>query len=163
MPFTLCMIHGKYKRPARDSGNHIRLWSEYLVVVHVYTDKRCCSWNPFIVYSYHIMAQKDQLNAECNPSDFKHDVTGKIMARMTDEEAEELDELWTRTTPEVDTGKPGFLARKGFSMVSLDPVTAAYLQAKAAISHHNPSEIIGELVRKELAGASSSLLQDDTF
>jgi len=82
---------------------------------------------------------------------------------MTDEEADELDELWTRTTPEIDTSKPGFLTRKGFTMVSLDPVTAAYLQAKAAISHHNPSEIISELVRKELAAAPSSLLQDDAL
>jgi len=39
---------------------------------------------------------------------------------MTDEEADALDELWTRTTPEIDTGKPGFLTRKGFIMVSLD-------------------------------------------
>ena len=73
------------------------------------------------------------------------------MARMTDEEADALDELWTRTTPEIDTSKPGFLTRKGFTMVSLDPVTATYLQAKAAISHHSLSEVIGELVRKELS------------
>jgi hypothetical protein len=73
------------------------------------------------------------------------------MARMTDEEADVLDELWTQTTPEIDTGKPGFLTRKGFTMVSLDPVTVAYLQAKAAISHHSPSEIIGNLVREKIA------------
>jgi hypothetical protein len=29
-----------------------------------------------------------------------------IMARTTGEEADALDELWTRTTPEIDTGKP---------------------------------------------------------
>jgi len=73
------------------------------------------------------------------------------MAKMTDEEANALDELWTRTTPEIDISKPGFLTRKGFTMVSLDPVTATYLQAKATVSHHTPSEIISELVRKELA------------
>ena len=73
---------------------------------------------------------------------------------MTDEEADALDELWTRTTPDIDTSKPGFLTRKGFIMVSLDPVTAAYLQAKSAVSHHSPSEIISELVRKEMAVAS---------
>ena len=72
------------------------------------------------------------------------------MARMTDEEADTLDELWTHTTPEIDTSKPGFLTRKGFAMVSLDPVTVTYLQAKAIISHQSPSEIIGELVRKEI-------------
>jgi len=73
------------------------------------------------------------------------------MAEMTDEEADALDELWTRTTPEIDTSKPGFLTRKGFTMVSLDPVAATYLQAKASVSHRSQSEIIGELVRKELA------------
>jgi hypothetical protein len=36
-------------------------------------------------------------------------------------------------------------------MVSLDPVAATYLQARAAASHHSPSDIIGELVRKEMA------------
>ena len=78
------------------------------------------------------------------------------MAEMTDEEADALDELWTHTTPEIDTSKPGFLTRKGFTMVSVDPVTAAYLQAKAALSHHSISDIIGELVRKELAATTST-------
>ena len=78
------------------------------------------------------------------------------MARMTDEEADALDELWTHTPPEIDTSKPGFLTRKGFTMVSLDPVAATYLQAKATISHHSLSEIIGELVRKELSVTASA-------
>lgn len=82
------------------------------------------------------------------------------MARMTDEEADALDELWTNTTPEIDISKPGFLTRKGFTMVSLDSVTLTYLQAKSALSHHNLSEIIGELVRKEIAAAS--LNNEDT-
>jgi hypothetical protein len=77
------------------------------------------------------------------------------MAEMTDAEADALDELWTRTTPEIDTSKPGFLTRNGFTMVSLDPVTAAYLQAKATVTHYSPSEIIGELVRKELSAVAS--------
>jgi hypothetical protein len=62
---------------------------------------------------------------------------------------------WTNsgpaTTPEIDTGKPGFLTRKGFAMVSLDPVAATYLQARAAATHHSPPEIIGEMIRKEIA------------
>ena len=77
------------------------------------------------------------------------------MSKMTDEEADALDELWTRTTPEIDTSKPGFLTRKGFTMISIDPVTATYLQARAAVSHHSPSEIISELIRKELTAAAT--------
>lgn len=76
------------------------------------------------------------------------------MAKMTDEEADALDELWTRTTPKIDTSKPGFLTRKGFTMISVDSVTAAYLQAKAAVSHHSPTEIISELVRRELTAVA---------
>ena len=76
------------------------------------------------------------------------------MARMTDKEADALDELWTRTTPDIDISKPGFLTRKGFTMISIDPVTATYLQAKAAVSHHTPSEIISELVKRELTVAT---------
>jgi hypothetical protein len=34
------------------------------------------------------------------------------MAQMTEEEADELDELLTRTTPEVDFSKPGIFARQ---------------------------------------------------
>jgi hypothetical protein len=73
------------------------------------------------------------------------------MAKMTDEEADVLDELWTRTTPEIDISKPGFLTRKGFTMVSLDPVAATYLQARAAATHLSPTEIIGEMIRKEIS------------
>jgi len=78
------------------------------------------------------------------------------MTRMTDEEADALDELWTHTTPEIDTGRPGFLTRKGFTMISLDPITATYLQARASINRQSLSEVIGELVRKELSSAVSA-------
>ena len=73
------------------------------------------------------------------------------MARMTDEEAAALDELWTRTTLGIDTDSSSFLSRRGFTMFSLDPVTAAYLQARSAVSQSSPSEIIGELVREKMA------------
>jgi hypothetical protein len=72
---------------------------------------------------------------------------------MTDEEADALDELWTRTTPEIDTTRPGFLTRKGFTMVSLDPLTAAYLRAQADVTHKTPSEVIGAMVRERIAAA----------
>jgi hypothetical protein len=73
---------------------------------------------------------------------------------MTDEEADALDELWTRTTPEIDMSKPGFLTRKGFTMISLDPVTATWLRAKADATHRTPSELIGELVREKITASA---------
>jgi hypothetical protein len=73
---------------------------------------------------------------------------------MTDEEADALDELWTRTTPEIDTSRPGFLTRKGFTMVSLDPLAAAYLRAQADATHQTPSEVIGAMVREKIAASA---------
>jgi hypothetical protein len=70
---------------------------------------------------------------------------------MTDEEADALDELWTRTTPEIDTTRPGFFSRNGFTMVSLDPFTATYLRAQADVTHKTPSDIIGAMVREKIA------------
>ena len=78
------------------------------------------------------------------------------MARMTDEEYDALDELWTRTTPEIDMSKPGFVTRKGFTMISVDKVTASYLQARSAISHQSATEIIGELVREKIAAETQN-------
>jgi hypothetical protein len=73
---------------------------------------------------------------------------------MTDEEADALDELWTHTTPEIDTSRPGFLTRKGFTMVSLDPLTAAYLRAQADATHQTPSEVIRAMVREKIAASA---------
>jgi N-acetylglutamate synthase-like GNAT family acetyltransferase len=75
------------------------------------------------------------------------------MAEMTEEEADALDELWTRTTPTVNPNKPGFFARQGFKMVSLDNLSAAYVMARAEATRKTPEEIIGDLVRKELRSA----------
>jgi N-acetylglutamate synthase-like GNAT family acetyltransferase len=72
------------------------------------------------------------------------------MAEMTEEEANALDELWTRTTPKVDPSKPGFFARQGFKMVSLDKLSAAYITARAEATRKTPEEIIGDLVREKL-------------
>jgi N-acetylglutamate synthase-like GNAT family acetyltransferase len=75
------------------------------------------------------------------------------MAEMTEEEADALDELWTRTTPKVAFDKPGFFARQGFKMVSLDKLSAAYIMARAESTRKTPEEIIGEMVREKLAAS----------
>ena len=72
------------------------------------------------------------------------------MARMTEEEADALDELWTRTTPKIDTSKPGYFTRHMAHLVEVDELSAAWLRAKAEASDQSPAQIIGELVRKEL-------------
>ena len=76
------------------------------------------------------------------------------MARMTDEEADALDELWTRTTPNIDTSRPGYFTEHMAHLVEVDTLSAAWLRAKAEASHRSPAQIIGELVWKELSASA---------
>ena len=46
------------------------------------------------------------------------------MARMTNEEADALDELLTRTTPKIKVGEGGFFTRQRDLLDALDPVAA---------------------------------------
>ena len=72
------------------------------------------------------------------------------MGRMTDAEADELDELLTRTTPRVRSGEGGVFTRERNLLNALDPVAANYIRSQAEIKRQSPSQIIGGLVRKEL-------------
>jgi hypothetical protein len=75
------------------------------------------------------------------------------MARMTEEEADRLDELWTKTTPEIDTTKPGYFTRHMAHLIEVDTVSAAYLRARADATHKTPAEIISEMVHERIAAA----------
>jgi hypothetical protein len=78
------------------------------------------------------------------------------MARMTEEEADALDELWTKTTPAIDTSKSGYFTRHMAHLVEVDDLSAAYLRAKADAAHKTPAEIIGDMVRREMEIAATS-------
>jgi hypothetical protein len=73
------------------------------------------------------------------------------MAEMTEEEANELDERLTKMPPTVDFGKPGVFARQRELLNVLNPVVADYILTCAMASHKMPSQIIGEMVNKEIA------------
>jgi len=60
------------------------------------------------------------------------------MARMTEEEADRLDELWTKTTPKIDTTKPGYFTKHMAHLIEVDTVSAAYLRARADATHKTP-------------------------
>ena len=76
------------------------------------------------------------------------------MAIMTEEEANALDELLTRTTPEVNPNVRGITARKGFKMMAVDDFSAEYITSKALATRHTPDEIIHELITKEIANSA---------
>lgn len=75
------------------------------------------------------------------------------MARMTEEEADALDELWTKTTPKVRKGEGGFFTERRTRMLLLDETTARILNARALATSQTPTEIVRELVQKEIAAA----------
>ena len=75
------------------------------------------------------------------------------MAEMTEEEADALDELWTKTTPKIRKGEGGFFTERRARMLLLDEVTVNILNARAKAVHQTPSDFISQLIRKEMASA----------
>jgi hypothetical protein len=76
------------------------------------------------------------------------------MAVMTEEEADALDELLTKTTPAVNPAIRGITARKGFKMMAVDDFSAEYILSKALATRQTPEEIIHGLVNQEIAAVS---------
>jgi len=73
------------------------------------------------------------------------------MAEMTEEEADALDKLWTKTTPKIKVGAGGgFFAEHKARMVILDEQTARILYAKAQAVRQTPSELVASMVRRDV-------------
>jgi hypothetical protein len=75
------------------------------------------------------------------------------MAEMTEEEADALDELWTKTTPKIKKGEGGFFTERHTRMLLLDEATIRILDARAKSLHQTPAEFVTHLIRKDMAAA----------
>jgi hypothetical protein len=75
------------------------------------------------------------------------------MAKMTEQEAWELDDLLTRTDPKLGANGTGFLSRRDARLMGLDNVSVNYLMTKAQADHKTPAQIIGEMVRERIAAS----------
>ena len=75
------------------------------------------------------------------------------MSEMTEEEADALDELWTRTTPKTKKGEGGFFTEHRARMLLLDEATVHILDARAKAMHQTPAELVTQLIRKDMAAA----------
>jgi len=75
------------------------------------------------------------------------------MAEMTEEEADALDELWTKTTPKIRKGEGGFFTERRAHMLLLDEATVRILDARAKAMHQTPSEFVTKLIRGDLIQA----------
>jgi len=72
------------------------------------------------------------------------------MPDMTEDEAARLDELYTITTPKVDVNRPGVFSKRKNMAVVLDDFSYRYLISRMLVTKKTPSELISELIRKEL-------------
>jgi len=72
------------------------------------------------------------------------------MSDMTEQEAWELDELLTKTTPEVSPTDEGPFIKHRNMMVILDQFSAQYLTEKMLSTKQSPTEIISSMIRREL-------------
>jgi len=73
------------------------------------------------------------------------------MKTLTDEEADALDEYYTKNPPRVDPSKNGGFAKKSFKLIAIDDLSADYLITKALSDHKTPDQIINEMVREKIA------------
>jgi hypothetical protein len=75
---------------------------------------------------------------------------GGIMADMTDEEYDALDERWTKNPPKVNFSRPGIFARQRALLEVLDKVTSSYIITQAEADNQTPAQIINRLVHQEI-------------
>ena len=77
------------------------------------------------------------------------------MSDMTEQEAWELDELLTETTPEISSTVEGPFIKHRNMMVILDQFSAQYLNSKMLATKQSPAEIINGMIRREIGLATT--------
>ena len=75
------------------------------------------------------------------------------MPILTDEEADALDELLTKTTPNTNPDVQGPFIKNRDTMVILDRFSAEYLKAKMMATKQTQAQIIHAMIRREMAQA----------
>lgn len=75
------------------------------------------------------------------------------MIDMTEEEADALDEYFTKNLPKVDPNKGGITTRQGFRMIAVDRFSEDYLMTMALATKMTPTEIINGMVREKIAAS----------
>jgi hypothetical protein len=77
------------------------------------------------------------------------------MPILTDEEADALDELLTKTTPKTNPNVQGPFIKHRNTLVILDTFSAEYLKARMLATKKTPAELINNMIHREMAIAES--------
>jgi alkylhydroperoxidase/carboxymuconolactone decarboxylase family protein YurZ len=81
------------------------------------------------------------------------------MAMMTEEEADALDELLTRTTPRVNPSVRGVTARKSFTIMAVDDCSVEYITSKAMAAGQSQEEIVHTLAHNAIEATGGQFKQ----
>jgi hypothetical protein len=74
---------------------------------------------------------------------------------MTEEEADALDEYFTKNPPKVNPAKKGgFFTDQRKLLDVLERASADYIMAQAVSANKLPAQVINELVRERIANAT---------
>jgi hypothetical protein len=72
------------------------------------------------------------------------------MKDLTEKEYDELDELLTKSTPEVKANGTGFVSRREVYLLGLNNLSVDYLLTKSEATEKTPAQIIDDLVREKI-------------
>jgi hypothetical protein len=75
------------------------------------------------------------------------------MARMTEEEADALDEVITNADITLKPGKGGIFTHQRGLLKLLDDVSANYIMTIAEVNRQTPAQVIGKLVHEKIAAS----------
>jgi hypothetical protein len=75
------------------------------------------------------------------------------MARMTEEEADALDEEITNADITLKLGEDGMFTRQRKLLDALDRVSADYIMTRALATNKMPLQILGEVVHEKIAAS----------
>jgi len=75
------------------------------------------------------------------------------MARMTEEEADALDEFVTNNEITLGPNGSDWLSQRELRLMGLTNITVNYLMTKAMADHKSPAQLINELVAEKIAAA----------
>jgi hypothetical protein len=75
------------------------------------------------------------------------------MARMTEEEADALDEEITTADITLKSGARGMFTRQRDLIDALDRVSADYIMIRATATNKMPLQILGEVVHEKIAAS----------
>ena len=76
------------------------------------------------------------------------------MAEMTDEEADNWDNYFTKNPPKLGPNGSGWLSQREERLLGMNDMAVNYLKTVAEATHTSVGQVINEMVREKIAAAA---------